>query len=469
MKKQKYLGLFIFIFGLGLLFFTYCFANPFKYNAYLDNKGFTELTFKEKYVYKHIIQQSINREEEYLYGIHNTSTIGNITEEELNNIYKAINIDYPYMKITYGTENSWVKWNTLNFINFPIYTNYEFSIIQNNDTNITTVDTEYNNSNILAYDFLTESQKELYNILYIAAINWIDEVNVNTTEKDLEIVRLAIESDHSEIFWIDYAWLYSKLEDNTVIKVILNYIYTEEQVELYKQQIDKSLEDLLEKCQNYKTDYEKALLTYEWLVTNISYDDTNKEDKQSIISALINKNTVCAGYAKSYSYILTKIGIPNVVVIGTHDKENHAWNIIQINGKFYFVDVTGGDSYDDSTNEIVYQYFMFTTNEAISDNYVTNNKVTNLVETEKQDGYFIRNNAYFSDTNEEKIASYLINSAIDKRRIEIQFEKSSDYNNVVDFLTNGHIYNYTYSLEYIPNGYHYTINDNFKTIIFYID
>ena len=54
---------------------------------------------------------------------------------------------------------------------------------------------------------------------------------------------------------------------------------------------------------------------------------------------------MCAGYAASVKYLLDKIGIPCIYVQGTSLETNigHAWNIVEIEGEYYYVDATYGD------------------------------------------------------------------------------------------------------------------------------
>ena len=54
-------------------------------------------------------------------------------------------------------------------------------------------------------------------------------------------------------------------------------------------------------------------------------------------------STVCAGYARSLQYILNKLGIPCYYIYGTANGEYHAWNIVQLGGEWYNVDLTWCD------------------------------------------------------------------------------------------------------------------------------
>ena len=65
--------------------------------------------------------------------------------------------------------------------------------------------------------------------------------------------------------------------------------------------------------------------------------------------AIVNKKTVCAGYAKAFQLLLTKLNIPCYYIVG-FAKEAHAWNIVKLDG-YYNVDLT----WDDAKEQ--YKYF----------------------------------------------------------------------------------------------------------------
>ena len=54
------------------------------------------------------------------------------------------------------------------------------------------------------------------------------------------------------------------------------------------------------------------------------------------------------GYAKAFKYLMGKIGVETIVVIGTAtdsngNSQNHAWNYLNLNNTWYAIDVTWDD------------------------------------------------------------------------------------------------------------------------------
>lgn len=140
------------------------------------------------------------------------------------------------------------------------------------------------------------------------------------------------------------------------------------------------------------SDYEKIREVHNWLIENVEYD-TNLEavEPYSVSGALTEGKAVCEGYARSFKYLLDGLGIPCVLVSGTATNSNgqtesHAWNYVQLDGKWYAVDVTWddpiiiGDGYVEE--DTYYTYFL-------------KGKDT-FMKTHKEDGYLSQNSMEFT-------------------------------------------------------------------------
>ena len=146
----------------------------------------------------------------------------------------------------------------------------------------------------------------------------------------------------------------------------LNDDFTQSSIEI----ADTRLENLKRSVvKNLKgSDLQKVKELHDYLVDNLDYDSNFSSDNiYNIYGALINKKTVCEGYAKAFKYLLDEVNIPNVIVCGVAqntkgDIENHAWNYVYINGAWYAIDVTwddpiivGGGS---ASEESRYKYYL---------------------------------------------------------------------------------------------------------------
>ena len=60
--------------------------------------------------------------------------------------------------------------------------------------------------------------------------------------------------------------------------------------------------------------------------------------------ALVQKDSVCTGYAAAFKALCDRFGLPCWVMLGSFDDVGHAWNIVLLDGEVRYVDVTFFDT-----------------------------------------------------------------------------------------------------------------------------
>ena len=102
-------------------------------------------------------------------------------------------------------------------------------------------------------------------------------------------------------------------------------------------------------------DFEKILTVHDYLAENVSYDVVHKNNdyhtlKSTAYGALVLHSATCQGYAVSFYRLLSELGVKCRVIMGEgmdeEGAEDHAWNIVEIGGLYYNVDVTWDDRLD---------------------------------------------------------------------------------------------------------------------------
>lgn len=106
-----------------------------------------------------------------------------------------------------------------------------------------------------------------------------------------------------------------------------------------------------------KSNYEKTKLIHDYVCRLITYvDDT--EHASSVYSAYTKGEGLCNSYALCMYKLLTEAGVPCKWIGGTagtgRDADGHAWNLVQLGGRWYHLDAT----WDDQEDGIVYDYFL---------------------------------------------------------------------------------------------------------------
>lgn len=139
-----------------------------------------------------------------------------------------------------------------------------------------------------------------------------------------------------------------------------NYLETDEQEKQIKSEISKFISSL---DTNSLSDYEiiKRIHDYICSKTTYCYDalDGNYEDflyAYSPYGALIKGSCVCQGYARAFYRICEELGYNCRVMTSEYSSSGglfaipdtgHAWNLVEVNGKYYFVDATWDDEFGD--------------------------------------------------------------------------------------------------------------------------
>ena len=93
------------------------------------------------------------------------------------------------------------------------------------------------------------------------------------------------------------------------------------------------------------SDYQKVKEIYDYICKNVTYDYTNLDNesyklKYTAYAALINNTSVCQGYANLLYRMLLEAGVDSRIVTGTSDNQGHAWNIVKLDGMYYYLDST---------------------------------------------------------------------------------------------------------------------------------
>lgn len=115
------------------------------------------------------------------------------------------------------------------------------------------------------------------------------------------------------------------------------------------------------------SDAEKVKAIHDYIILNCAYDYENylngtlPDESYSPKGVLLNQTAVCEGYAKAFKAFMDELKIPCKVVIGIGyggDTEDHAWNIVQIDNKWFHIDLTWDDPVPDTPGYIGYSYFL---------------------------------------------------------------------------------------------------------------
>lgn len=218
----------------------------------------------------------------------------------------------------------------------------------------------------------------IYDALVSGVRNFDETITVNIgfqlTNTDAKLLTDAIVNDNPDLFWFgiyaDEVSYFSISIGNSVLGEYVYNFYPEynvnsekdqlEKVQFMKNQMETVADEFIKQANITKsmTDYDKALALHDVVCANLVYDNSqSREWIHTAYGAFVNKLAVCDGYSKAYQYLLNKVGIDSHIAIGWSKEEGHAWNLVKLDGEWYYTDVT----WDDSEYGIFYEYFNITT------------------------------------------------------------------------------------------------------------
>ena len=280
------------------------------------------------------------------------------------------------------------------------------------------------------YDMLSEEEQVLYLEIRDALVNYEEDVRLSSCDKDeISHAFQCVLNDHPEIFYVD-GYTYTEYTLGDILKKITftgTYRFSREEIAQKQHEIDVYVNQCLAGMPDDADDYMKVKYIYEYLIHHTEYDAEAK-DNQNICSVFIEGKSVCQGYAKATQYLLNKAGIFSTLVLGrVVGGEGHAWNLVRINDKYYYVDTTWGDaSYQavggtsgypgEKIPTINYDYLCVSTDQMNFTHTLDN--VVDLPECNSmEDNYYVREGLYFTEWNREQI----------ERIFMEEYEKGSAY------------------------------------------
>lgn len=269
-----------------------------------------------------------------------------------------------------------------------------------------------------AYDYtqLSEEEQELYGIILDGLLESACDVPIpETDEVVFEKVFQCVINDHPEIFYVDgYTFIrYTKGDVLTGNAFSGSYIYDPEEIARRKEQIEEKVSEILVGVPAAGSEYEKVKYVYEYLITNTEYVQ-GAEDNQNICSVFLNGRSVCQGYAKAAQYLFNRIGIFSVFVSGKVESgEDHAWNIVRVDGDYYHIDMTWGDAsyvangpdadYDGKLPEINYEYLCVPDSQLFRTHTIGSAVPVPSCDSMAAN-YYVREGAYFTAADMDKAA-----------------------------------------------------------------
>lgn len=325
---------------------------------------------------------------------------------------------------------------------------------------------------------LNTDQKKAYNNIletfYGEKASFPDKIEIPVMNGDsLTTLFEALVYDNPELFFLDKSC--SLLTEGDLCYFKPDYIMTRSDYNALLEKLNQKVKSILAPIPENSSDFEKELYVHDYIAKSCDYDAENQYSG-SIFGCLLNNVAACEGYSKATKYLLEAVGIENYTVIGMArnslgEEESHMWNVVNINGDYYYLDVTWDDP-KGNESDVSHTYMNLNSSEIKIDHY---DFAEDFECSQTEENYFVKSGSMFfsynnSDYNEIKS---LLGSNAQKgiNRIEMRFSNKSAYDKAIYQLTKkGKAYNLVtevnkkYSVNLNTNHASYTVDDRFFVI-----
>lgn len=316
------------------------------------------------------------------------------------------------------------------------------------------------------YTSIANGIKNLKTSFVLQDYNIIDN---DTTMKDVEKSMEAFFLDHPEVFYVENEYTVSTKHTlfNDYTELTLKYnVSGHDDLENKIAEVENQINIYLDKVKD-KSDIDAEIMLHDILgkdLTYYEYSDLESVPQQchTIYGALSKKEAVCDGFAKTLQILLDRKNIQSILVLGSLEKESHAWNLVNLEGNWYHVDLTSDKSIKDIDKSIVLHTYLNVTTSQIEKTHVIENKeeIPEAKETKYNYFAYTGKNITVADNFNSKLKQ-ILDKNTDNLIAEFgTLNISSVPEKVVDFLSRNR-----YD-EYISNNkiVYYSLMDSFVLV-----
>lgn len=263
----------------------------------------------------------------------------------------------------------------------------------------------------------------------------------NYAVEEIRFVVKQVKSEHPELFWLSDYTIWTK---DSASEIELEMPSEYQNLDQMSAQLDSAVNIIVEQVPHQWSDYEKILFVHDYIVEHTEYDTAGAESNVHGIwgtayGCLVQHSAVCEGYAKAFQLIMQRLGIECGICDGLGKGALHAWNYVNLNGNYYWIDVTWDDPVlskqdaDDTKSNLRRNYLlindeMLLRTHSINDDNLFIPKCNSLDEN-----YFVKNKKYMVEYSKEYIQS-LIQNEWEAHQVELMFSTKAAYEEAIQKL-----------------------------------
>ncbi|MBD5444088.1 MAG: hypothetical protein HDR29_00915, partial [Lachnospiraceae bacterium] len=208
----------------------------------------------------------------------------------------------------------------------------------------------------------TYAESDLYTYMYQEMMRRNPRIDIESYQiaySSADSLVSGVINEHPDLYFVKKTFSINVNASGTrITSLVMNYSndYDDDA-------FNASVKEALSCVNDEMSDLEKVIALHDYLAVNNEYDYKNQQSgtlpdvSYTAYGTLVNRTSVCEGYALAYKYLLNKLGIECYMV--TSESMKHAWNMVKLDDEYYHVDVTSDDPVWDRVGQVTHNYMLF--------------------------------------------------------------------------------------------------------------
>lgn len=179
------------------------------------------------------------------------------------------------------------------------------------------------------------------------------------------IVSYVIEHSPFETY-VD-TWTLS--DDESEGELELAYELPARSIDTQRAYVKRAVERIVADVPDEATEAEQVKFVYDAILSFATYDEETADRLEgndsygytlanTAYGLLVEQTGVCEGFARLFVQLFDALGLDNYYVIGENEKEGHAWNLVRVDGAYYYLDATTDAPVPGDVRDVTYEDFL---------------------------------------------------------------------------------------------------------------
>ena len=186
----------------------------------------------------------------------------------------------------------------------------------------------------------------------------IEDLGITTDMKDqLRDVYRSYINISPDYYFVSGGFSYSYLYTGIIDEFIIDYSVSDNERNEMITKYSDAISEFKKGVNSSWSDFEKIVYINDYLATLCEYDKKlTNPNCYNAYGVLVDHIAVCNGYSLAFNSLADKLGIKSYLV--TSSTLNHAWNLVELNGNYYMLDVTWNDPTADRIGRARHYYLL---------------------------------------------------------------------------------------------------------------